>query len=53
MRAANAERGKISLILKATISLLHIMELGALSRYERPKPSLTDYDGLLGQEAAS
>ena len=30
-----------------------IMELGALSRYERPKPSLTDYDGLLGQEAAS
>ena len=30
-----------------------IIELGALSRYERPKPSLTDYDGLLGQEAAS
>jgi len=30
-----------------------IMELGALSRYERPKPSLTDYDGLLGLEAAS
>src|SRR5579863_8236708 len=30
-----------------------IMELGALSRYERPQPSLTDYDGLLGQEAAS
>jgi len=30
-----------------------IMELGALSRYARPKPSLTDYDGLLGQEAAS
>jgi hypothetical protein len=30
-----------------------IVELGALSRYERPKPSLTDYDGLLGQEAAS
>jgi transposase len=30
-----------------------IMELGALSRYERPKPSLTDYDGLLSQEAAS
>ena len=30
-----------------------IMELGALSRYERPKPSLTDYDGLLGQETAS
>jgi hypothetical protein len=30
-----------------------IIELGALSRYERPQPSLTDYDGLLGQEAAS
>jgi hypothetical protein len=30
-----------------------VMELGALSRYERPTPSLTDYDGLLGQEAAS
>jgi hypothetical protein len=23
------------------------MELGALSRYERPKPSVADYDGLL------
>ncbi|MBE3603715.1 transposase [bacterium] len=30
-----------------------IVELGALSRYERPTPSLIDYDGLLGQEAAS
>jgi hypothetical protein len=30
-----------------------IIELGALSRYERPQPSLTDYDGLLGQEASS
>jgi transposase len=30
-----------------------IVELGALSRYERPKPSLSDYDRLLGQEAAS
>jgi len=30
-----------------------IIELGTLTRYERPKPSLTDYDGLLGQEAAS
>jgi transposase len=30
-----------------------IVELGALSRYERPLPVLTDYDGLLGQEAAS
>ena len=30
-----------------------IVELGALKRYERPKPSLTDYDRLLGQEAAS
>jgi len=31
-----------------------IIELGgALSRYERPKPSLADYDALLGQRAAS
>jgi len=30
-----------------------IMELGALSRYERLKLSLTDYHGLFGQEAAS
>jgi len=30
-----------------------IVELGALSRYERPQPSLTGYDELLGQEAAS
>ncbi|MBV8841850.1 MAG: hypothetical protein JO307_03470 [Bryobacterales bacterium] len=29
------------------------LELGALSRYERPQPCLTDYDGLLGHEAAS
>jgi transposase len=30
-----------------------IVELGALSRYERPQPSLSDYDRLLGQEVAS
>jgi len=30
-----------------------IIELGALSRFERPLPVLTDYDGLLGQEVAS
>ena len=30
-----------------------LVELGALSRYERPQPSLTDYDGLLGEGAAS
>jgi hypothetical protein len=30
-----------------------IVELGALSRYERPQPSLADYDALLGQRAAS
>ena len=29
-----------------------IIELGALSRYERPAPVMTDYDGLLGQEVA-
>jgi hypothetical protein len=29
------------------------IELGALSRFERPLPVMTDYDGLLGQEAAS
>ena len=28
-----------------------IVELGVLSRYERPKPALTDYDGLLSQQA--
>jgi len=27
--------------------------LGALSRYERPQPSLNDYDALLGQKVAS
>ena len=30
-----------------------IIELGALSRYERPQPSLNDYDALLGQKVAS
>jgi transposase len=30
-----------------------IIELGALSRFERPLPVMTDYDGLLGQEVAS
>jgi transposase len=29
------------------------IDLGALSRFERPLPVMTDYDGLLGQEAAS
>jgi hypothetical protein len=29
-----------------------IIELGELSRFERPLPMLTDYDGLLGQEVA-
>jgi hypothetical protein len=27
--------------------------LGALSRFERPLPVMTDYDGLLGQEVVS
>jgi hypothetical protein len=30
-----------------------IIELGVLSRYERPQPALNDYDALLGQEAGS
>jgi transposase len=30
-----------------------VIELGELSRFERPLPVMTDYDGLLGQEAAS
>jgi hypothetical protein len=30
-----------------------IVELGGLSRFERPLPVMTDYDGLLGQRAAS
>lgn len=30
-----------------------IVELGALSRFERPLPMMTDYDRLLDQEAAS
>jgi transposase len=29
-----------------------IIELGALSRFERPTPVMIDYDGLLGQEVA-
>jgi hypothetical protein len=27
-----------------------LIELGELSRFERPAPVMTDYDGLLGQE---
>jgi hypothetical protein len=27
-----------------------LIELGELSRFERPVPVMTDYDGLLGQE---
>jgi hypothetical protein len=27
-----------------------LIELDALSRFERPLPVMTDYDGLLGQE---
>jgi transposase len=30
-----------------------MIELGALSRFETPLPMITDYDGLLGQEARS
>ncbi len=30
-----------------------IIELGKLSRYERPQPSLNDYDALLDQKVAS
>jgi len=30
-----------------------MVELGELSRFERPLPVMTDYDGLLGQEVAS
>ena len=29
-----------------------IIELGALSRFERPLPVMTDYDGLLSQGVA-
>jgi hypothetical protein len=29
------------------------IELGALARFERPLPAVTDYDGLLSLEAAS
>jgi hypothetical protein len=29
-----------------------IIELGVLSRFERPLPVMTDYDGLLSQEMA-
>jgi len=29
-----------------------IIELGALARFERPLPVLTDYDGLLSQAVA-
>jgi hypothetical protein len=29
-----------------------LIELSALSRFERPLPVLTDYDGLLSQEVA-
>jgi hypothetical protein len=30
-----------------------LIELGALSRFERPLPVMTDYDRLLGQEVGS
>jgi hypothetical protein len=29
-----------------------LTELGELSRFERPAPVMTDYDGLLGREVA-
>jgi hypothetical protein len=29
-----------------------IIQVGALSRFERPLPVMTDYDGLLSQEVA-
>jgi hypothetical protein len=29
-----------------------LIELGALSRFERPAPVMTDYDGLLNHEVA-
>jgi hypothetical protein len=29
-----------------------LIELGELSRFERPAPVMSDYDGLLGQEVA-
>ena len=29
------------------------IELGALARFERPLPAITDYDGLLSLEAVS
>jgi hypothetical protein len=28
------------------------LHVGELSRFERPAPVMTDYDGLLGQEVA-
>jgi len=42
--------------LAGAASLVHaraaLIELGELSRFERPLPVMTDYDGLLGQEVA-
>jgi hypothetical protein len=29
-----------------------LIELGALARFERPLPTITDYDGLLSPEVA-
>ena len=29
-----------------------LIELGALARFERPLPAITDYDGLLSSEVA-
>jgi hypothetical protein len=42
--------------LVEAVDLIHardaLVELGELSRFERPAPVMTDYDGLLGQELA-
>jgi hypothetical protein len=42
--------------LVEAVDLTHVRdalsELGELSRFERPAPVMTDYDGLLGQEVA-
>jgi hypothetical protein len=39
--------------LVEVVDLTHVrdalIELGELSRFERPSPVMTDYDGLLGQ----
>jgi hypothetical protein len=36
-----------------TLARSTLIELGALSRFERPLPVMTDYDRLLGQEVGS